>query len=363
MPCGLILWAFQLKREVFMFKRICYSIALLAVAISSFLSAQIEYEIYDIGTLQTRSSQAIALNNQGQILGWYNIEKTDTGKQFFVRNRDGVFYELPSKEPGSSLAINWQYLTDSGKAYGTFDTNASTLSLCVWDQQNGFVKLGVLPWKELIAVNNEGQVLLQSLNEDGKSIQRPIIWKNGQITKLKGLSGDLGIESESSYGYSMNNKGEVVGKSLVSLSYKNEIYQQWHAVKWTDGQVIDLHKMVPKSSNSCAKSLNDIGDIFIDRYLICNDGKMILFNLNNLKTTNREYLYDLDKSGNSGVYDKNGNTLIDNSAIANKVYYDTDSIWMNVIGIVSANDNGEVIAQAKTIYGEEHAMFLVPKKN
>lgn len=106
-----------------MFKKIC-SMILSLVTLSSVLSA-VEYEINDIGTLQTRESQALAMNNQGQILGWYNIDKTPAGKHFFVRDKDGTFSALPSKENGVGVEIDWRYLKDDGKAYGTFDGNAN----------------------------------------------------------------------------------------------------------------------------------------------------------------------------------------------------------------------------------------------
>jgi hypothetical protein len=57
------------------------------VAFFNFLVAEMAYEIQDIGTLQTRASQAIAINNQGQILGWYNIDGTANRQHFFVRDR------------------------------------------------------------------------------------------------------------------------------------------------------------------------------------------------------------------------------------------------------------------------------------
>ena len=47
------------------------------------------------------------------------------------------------------------------------------------------------------------------------------------------------------------------------------------------------------------------------------------------------------------------------SQIANQI----DSTWMNCIEVVSINDEGEAIAQGKTIYGEKHAMLLIPIKS
>lgn len=100
-----------------MFKKIC-SFIFSFIAISSFLAAEIDYDIQDIGTLQTHSSHAIAINNKGQILGWYNIDGSAQEKHFFVRDKDGEFHEIPSKTLDAGLAIDWQYLTDAEKAYG-----------------------------------------------------------------------------------------------------------------------------------------------------------------------------------------------------------------------------------------------------
>lgn len=362
-----------------MFKKICSLTVLSFALVSSVVFSEIEYEINDIGTLQTRSSYAIALNNQGQILGWYNIEKTSPVKQFFVRNKDGVFYELPGKEPSSGLIINWQYLTDEGKAYGTFDVNASTKSICMWDQKNGFIKLGNLPGKEVCAVNNAGQVLIKCVSEslDGKSICRPVIWQNGHITKLKGLGGDLGIESEESYGFAMNNKGEVVGQSLVSLVYKNEIYKQVHAVKWTNGQAIDLHNRVPKSIKTHAFAINDLGEVLIyvgekkeyfPKYLV-SDQKVTAFSydLNKLNNAGNVYNSDYDygvpvKGTGFIIKDRNGKDLCSDGSVKNKIENNPNSIWITVSKIIQVNDNGEFIAQGETIYGEQHVMLLNPVK-
>lgn len=360
-----------------MFKKICVSTILSFMAMTNFLTAEMDYDIQDIGTLQTHSSHAIVLNNQGQILGWYNVDGSKDGKHYFLREQDGTFYEIVENSSVYenispqfySVRIDWRFLTDDGKAYGTFTLPNVNPVLFMWDKDYGLVKLGTLPGKEISAINNAGQVLIKSVveSENGKSIRRPIIWQNGKISKLKGLGGDLGIESEESYGLAMNNKGEVVGQSLVYLSYKNEIYEQVHAVKWTNGKAIDLHKNLPKTNASYAFTINDLGDFLIHgdmcgTYLSKKDGKTIAFNHNDLKMTNTNYMYTTATHGHSGVHDKNLNKLVDNSAIANKIFYDADSIWMNVIGIVSANDNGEVIVQGKTIYGEEHAMLLTPVK-
>src|ERR1700722_5757255 len=202
------------------------------VAFFNFLSADMTYEIQDIGTLQTRSSRAIAINNVGQILGEYNIDRTANGRHVFLRDRDGSFHEIvenPSivyedvPEKFHSIRIDWRYLTDDGIAYGvfTYPDNATELKnanpiLFMWDRQNGIFKLCQLPGKGIVKINNFGQVLLQTVfiyDKNGTPSKHPAIWENGKLTILYGLEGDLGIPSEESQVFDMNNKGEVVGQS------------------------------------------------------------------------------------------------------------------------------------------------------
>jgi uncharacterized membrane protein len=331
-------------------------------SITGFLHSEIKYDIQDIGTLQTRSSRAIAINQQGQILGWYNVDGSNKGKRFFLRERTGDFHELPLNETGQTQEINWRFLTDEGKVYGTFDGNANFAVLYLWDRHNGVTKLGNLPGKEISAINNLGQVLIKSITEteNGRKIIRPVIWHNGVVTKLKGLEGDVGIESEESYGLDMNNRGEVVGSSVAYLSYKNDIYKQTHAVKWSRGQVFDLHHQVPKSLSTSASTINDLGDVIISSYLLRSDGEMKSnYHYANSDATNSNYF--LNEDGH--FVDRQGKTFGVRAVVNSELYNNYDSIWMYLDKTLSMNDNGEIIAQGMTIYGENHIMFLVPIKS
>lgn len=336
----------------------------LFTASSSFLAAEIEYDIQDIGTLQTRSSQAIALNNEGAILGWYNIDGSKEGKHFFVRDRAGSFHEIPNKENGVGWEIDWRYLTDDGKAYGTFDGNDNFSVLYRWDQHNGAVKLGNLPAKEISAINNNGQVLIQSVveNENGKLVRRPIIWTNGAITKLNGLEGNIGIASEESYGFDMNNNGEVIGQSIVYLNYKNNLYKQTHATKWVNGKAIDLHKTLPKTDSSTAIALNDLGEVLIKN---SEDGSTYCIDKNGNFRKVANYLTKINNIGyiyyEGEIVDKENN-FITATTFLNPKIQQNDTIWSKIIHIIKVNDSGEIISKAKTIYGEQHAMFLIPKR-
>jgi hypothetical protein len=60
------------------------------------------------------------------------------------------------------------------------------------------------------------------------------------------------------------------------------------------------------------------------------------------------------------VVHKNGTEIISPRSLNEQIKHDFNSIWMKVTDIVSVNDNGEVIAQGETIYGEKHIMLLTP---
>lgn len=349
-----------------------YSIAfvfLLASTIS--LSAMDEYDIQDIGTIQTKESQAIALNNQGQIIGWYNIDGSTNGKHVFFRDNDGSFYELPQKTPDAGLAINWQYLTENGNSYGTFAVNQATTALCMWDKRNGFVKLGIIPGKEISAINNCGQVLIKSVveNENGTSVFHPVIWDNGKTTKLNGLQGNMGISSKETYGLDMNNRGDVVGQSRVTIVHKNNEYRTFtHAGLWKEGNSIDCHYKLPKSTDSYAIAINDFGDVIVaiksidasdTKYLLKNDGALIKLSSNGAdKVNNKGYTYF-----HSVVLNEKGEYVLNKNSMNDKLKYDLDSIWISISNITKVNDEGKIIAQGETIYGEKHAILLTPVKS
>ncbi len=337
-----------------MHRKIMTGMLTLMLAMSSLLSANLQYEIHDIDTLQTHSSEAIALNNNGDILGVYNLDGSQNGECVFFRDKEGGFSELPSTVDG--ICVNWRYLTNNSTVYGTFESGGFT-TLFMWDSEGGAVNLGNLPGKEISAINDAGQVLVKCVSEnvDGKSISYPVIWKNGGIIKLEGLVGDGGIPSDEAVGLDMNNHGDVVGHSVIDLIYKNKLYKQTRATKWVNGKVIDLHKSVPKSAYTVAKLINDYGEVIVGPYLVDKDGDMQRTFNSPTSKTDTTYFYN-----NREVFDKNHKTVTSVGHVGNMMLENRDSIWLRATKIVGVNDNGEIIAQGQTIFGEQHALFLSP---
>jgi hypothetical protein len=194
-------------------------------------------------------------------------------------------------------------------------------------------------------------------NNEGKQRRNPVIWENGKITKLRGLEGDLGIESEESYGYDMNNNGDVVGQSVVYLSYKNDLYKQVHATMWIDGQPIDLHNKMTKNLETIATAITDHREVLIEGMILYRDGSLLNVGYGAYcsKMTSKYICYR-----NYGVFDVLDRCMVHTGNISYQISNKINSIWMQCIEICSINDKGEVIAQGKTIYGEKHAMLLTP---
>ena len=327
------------------------------------LTAAVEYGFEDIGTLQTHSSRPIALNNQGEILGVYNLDGSTGEEHFFLRDKEGNFSELPTTVEGIG-SIEWQYLTNNGTAYAARPRPAGYTTLFMWDRENGAINLGDLPGHNIVAINDAGQVLIKNVIENvhGESFSYPVIWDNGELTKLEGLEGDGGLPSEEAYGLDLNNHGDVVGYSVVSLIYKNALYKQTHATKWVNGQPIDLHKTVPKTDHTVATHINDLGEALVGRYLVDESGNAVLINDmhfkgNDVGVSDTNYLYT-----NSRVINKNSKTVFVVGLITNMMTEDPDSIWLLAARIVDVNDHGEIIAAGETIYGEQHALFIYPVK-
>lgn len=346
-----------------MFTGICNLTVFVLMVVSTSAFAEAAYSVHDIGTLQTRESTAIAINNRNQILGWYNVDGSNEGKHFFVRYMN-VAHELQGKDTKTGLPIQWEYLTNLGMVYGYVDVSASVRDLYMWNESNGVVCLGSLPGKEIVSINDMGQVLIKAVatSKDGKSVRHPAIWHHGKVTVLPALSGNLGIEAEEAYGLSMNNVGVVVGESLVWVNYKNKLYSQKHAVKWVLGKLSDLQSVInEKSLNSRASLVNDRCEVYITAvhpYLLDLRNKAIAMpDEDPLTKINNNYLYN-----QTSVFKTNGTLHMKLETMNEKLSRDFDTIFLKIDQIVGVNDKGNIVAQSTTIYGEKHIVLLTPKK-
>ncbi len=124
-----------------------------------------------------------------------------------------------------------------------------------YDNQFAFMRkdltmknLGVLPgalWSEAKAINSTGTIA-------GSSHAHACIWENDQIIPL----GSLGDGTYVSYGYDINDHGQVVGSSYLEPN-------QWeppHAFLWQNNMMTDLG-VLPNDTASVAYGINNNGQV------------------------------------------------------------------------------------------------------
>ena len=209
------------------------AIAVIVAASSS--TGQTSYSVIDLGALSGVSdSGANAINNRGQAAGfcllpdnadpWHpclweeNGEMTDLGRAAWPNNARGI--NNRGQVVGGSFIWQGGKMTDLG-------TNSC-------------------PECEAAAINDSGQVV-GTFYIGGRGRPHAYLWEYGVMTDLGTLSGDPG---EYSWALGVNNRGQVVGCSGVSVGR--------HAFLWEKGKMIDLR--IP-GEDSCAYAINDRGQV------------------------------------------------------------------------------------------------------
>jgi probable HAF family extracellular repeat protein len=198
----------------------CTSVALSMFAVGT--PATQRLSIVDLGM----GSVASDINNRGQIVG----------SRFVWEN--GVVTELPplpGEGAASAIAIN-----DLGQIVGNSGENA-----VLWDRGTVILLVSAHRFDHPCAanaINNRGQIL-------GSCNGVPFLWEDGRLTLLPRLpDGDYALTN------GLNDFGQGVGGSLT------ETDEEFHAVLWHRGEVIDLG-IVAGGSSSNAFAINNRGHI------------------------------------------------------------------------------------------------------
>src|SRR5262245_6518030 len=255
-------------------------------------------EIVNLGTFGGAGSGAFGINNRGQVVG-YAVNSTPDpfsaqnlyGANFLTQSRaflweNGVMRELGTlggpdsigaaiNEPGQAIGISYINFTPNDT------TGIPTVHPFLWENAK-MLDLGSLggTFGEPAALNNRGDVA-GAMNLPGDEITHPFLWKQGTLTDLgtfggsnghatcindagdvvgvagfpggvlhdaflwrKGVMISLGNLGTTSYGHSINSKGQVVGGSRVSFE-PNQI----DAFLWENGgPMINLNNLIPADS-------------------------------------------------------------------------------------------------------------------
>ena len=200
--------------------------------------------VTDLGTLATGSfSEATAINNLGQVVGWSYTDGGSFGVHAFLYSAAAGMVDLtPESDTGSAADIN-----DAGQVTGYKTAALGYYHAFRW-QDGTFVDLGVLPGFAFsfgFAINATGRVAGSSTSASGNSEEFFRSLEGGGLQSLGGAG-------EHNAALGINAAGDVVGQRGQSNS---------RAVLYTDaGGLRDLDTLIDPSLGWVLLSAYDIND-------------------------------------------------------------------------------------------------------
>jgi probable HAF family extracellular repeat protein len=209
------------------------------------------YELIDLGTLGGTREQALAINNNGWVVGWGTTEGEAAFHAFLWRK--GVLTDLGTLGGRDSQATS---VNDRGEIVGVSQTDSSQPAgtfpcpffegpavACVpflWRGGIGMNALPTLGGNNALApgINNRSQIV--GVSENGisdstcptpQSQVQPVIWYKGQIHQLPLLTiaGD-----PDGFASAINDEGDAAGDTV------NCTFSSLQGVLWRNGTPIDM---------------------------------------------------------------------------------------------------------------------------
>jgi probable HAF family extracellular repeat protein len=210
----------------------------------------------DLGTLGGSTGRALAINSSGQIVGAANTAGDVSYHAFLYAN--GVMTDLDTWGGTRSIAFG---INNSGQIAGTIRRPGDAHAVAfIYSTGNLQIIDGLSTYgdADVTAINANGEIT--GGFHISESILHAFLYSGGRVIDLGTLSG------VSSRGFGLNNSGQVVGGSQVSLPLLGDplIFTN-HAFIYTGGVMYDLNSMVISGLDGCvltlATAINDSGQI------------------------------------------------------------------------------------------------------
>lgn len=187
-------------------------------------------------------SQANAINNAGQIVGW-SVSDVANARAFLWQ--DGVLKDLGSLGPSGDQSSLARDINDRGEIAGWSITGIGESGAVRW--HNGQMTKLDAEALDAIGINQSG--LIAGMG-GGPVDQGAFLWRAGVMSRS-------GVESSIAYG--LNDSGQVVGSYLSTLDWNNGEFI-YSAFLWCDGvfRALPSH---PQAHSSYAYSINNQGQV------------------------------------------------------------------------------------------------------
>jgi probable HAF family extracellular repeat protein len=210
--------------------------------------AEGRWVITDLGTLGGGFSEAVAINERGQIVGMAYI-KSGRGHTFVWQA--GKMRDLGTLGGKESSAAD---INDHGQVVGEAEIKAKTSDGgpithgFLW--QSGTMRdLGLFSPED---INNRGQIVGTAYTKSWRG--HASLWEAGRMRDLGTFGG------RSSHAVAINERGQVVGWWEEEGNKKNDYFPVQHGFLWQDGKVRDLGGVEVRSPGQRSTEPTDINE-------------------------------------------------------------------------------------------------------
>lgn len=340
------------------------------------------YNFIDLGLQESDQSEAVAVNDAGQVAGMYWMLGE---KYYFIWDEQNWISVIDLPKTANITVLN-----NSGQLAGSYkDINNKDRGF-IWDAHNGFSDIGTLGgnFTRIYDMNDFGQIVGESENAnvslvDGRLERHAFMWQNGSMIDLGALVGDLGILGDRSMATSINNSGQIIGISNFLMAHKRTFLRgNNRSVAWLDGIIEEVDPTMEPQYGAISFTINNNG-------LATYSGKGGLFNIDILSKNRIAFpipigcskVYEINDNGDIFDFPQHAYELTKKIADcvwvkksnASENYYDyvgfnysfvqnLDSNWKpgGFEGARDYNNKCWIVGVAENIYGEKHAALLVP---
>lgn len=373
-----------------------YSWIIFIVSVTCCVDASVPtYKLVDLGLQESDQSEALAVNDYGQIMGDYRILGE---KHYFIwdEKKGIVLIDLP--ETSTIVRMN-----NAGQIAGNYKDASGFDRGFIWNRYEGYNDIGSLGGSvtRVHDMNDLGQIVGESTCEkislvDGHHEQHAFLWQNGSMIDLGSLSGDLGLPGDKSKATGINNQGQIIGTSNRPLAHKGKLLRTTEKpVIWINGIIECIDDTLPPQYGASSHKINNQG------FALFKDGKsgFFLFEVSTKKklemamsnrlsraayVSDRGDLFfsnwrnDETNQGNPAdivflVKDDakhpafNLEYYSDAALVDHEYVYFSDSFdytqdWVpgSFEGANGFNNSRWAVGAARNIYGERHAVLLIP---